>query len=207
MPKPRANPARATKATGRVPKSNGKARAKPLPAKAQLGSQPAAKPRSADSSLPDFISFALCQLVDRPPDGPDWVREVKLNGWRVQIRVEDGRATIRTRKDLDYTNTFPEIAKAARGLDNCIIDGEICAVGKDGVTVFSALQAAMKSERTEKLTLFAFDLLWLGEEDIRAQPVVVRKKRLRDFFDENKDQRIRFIDHLAATGRDVMDIA
>jgi bifunctional non-homologous end joining protein LigD len=97
---------------------------------------------------------------------------VKLDGWRVQVRVEDGTAIIRTRKGLDYTSTFPEIAKAARGLDNCIIDGEICAVGKDGLTDFSALQAAMKSDQTDKLILFAFDLLWLGDQDLRAQPLV-----------------------------------
>jgi bifunctional non-homologous end joining protein LigD len=122
--------------------------------------------------------------------------------------VEDGRATIRTRKGLDYTSTFPEIAKAARGLNNCIIDGEICAVGKDGLTDFSALQAAMKGDRTDRLILFAFDLLWLDVEELRVQPLVVRKKLLRDFLEENKDQKqIRFIDHLDATGGDVMDIA
>jgi bifunctional non-homologous end joining protein LigD len=133
---------------------------------------------------------------------------VKLDGWRVQVRVEDGRATIRTRKGLDYTGTFPEIAKAARGFDKCIIDGEICAVGKDGLTDFSALQAAMKSDRTNNLILFSFDLLWLEDEDLRAKPLALRKKRLRDFLDENKDQKqIRFIDHLDATGGDVMDIA
>jgi bifunctional non-homologous end joining protein LigD len=126
----------------------------------------------------------------------------------VQVRAEDGRATIRTRKGLDYTGTFPEIAKAARGFDNCIIDGEICAVGKDGLTDFSALQAAMKSDRTDNLILFSFDLLWLEDEDLRAKPLALRKKRLRDFLDENKDQKqIRFIDHLDATGGDVMDIA
>lgn len=133
---------------------------------------------------------------------------MKLDGWRVQVRVEDGRATIRTRKGLDYTGSFPDIAKAARGLLNCIIDGEVCAIGKDGVSDFSALQAAMKNDRTEKLVLFAFDLLWLGDEDLRARPLVVRKKQLRDFLEESKDQKqIRFIDHLDATGGDVLDIA
>lgn len=66
----------------------------------------------------------------------------------------------------------------------------------------------MKGDRTDKLIPFAFDLLWIGDEDLRAQPLVVRKKRLRDFLEQNKDQRvIRFIDHLDATSRDVMDIA
>jgi bifunctional non-homologous end joining protein LigD len=210
MRRRRSNPARVTKATGRLQKPGARPPGKsPLLGRAPLGSLPAGRGRSAASStLPEFIPFALCQLVDRPPNGPDWVHEIKLDGWRVQVRVENGRATIRTRKGLDYTGTFPEIAQAARGLDNYIMDGEICVVGKDSLTDFSALQAAMKGDRTEKLILFAFDLLWLGDEDLRAQPLIVRKKRLRDFLEENKDQElIRFIDHLDATGSDVMDTA
>jgi bifunctional non-homologous end joining protein LigD len=62
------------------------------------------------------------------------VHEIKLDGWRIQIRVEDGTATLRTRKGLDYTSTFPELARVARGFDNCIIDGEVCFVRKDGIT-------------------------------------------------------------------------
>jgi bifunctional non-homologous end joining protein LigD len=67
----------------------------------------------------------------------------------VEVRVEDGKATIRTRNGHDYTSTFPRLAKAARGLDNCIIDGEICVIDKDGVSDFSALQAAMKGDKTD----------------------------------------------------------
>jgi bifunctional non-homologous end joining protein LigD len=145
VPKPRASREKATKGIAQQNRSSAKRRSVAYPQK---------RVRRA-SSLPDFTPFALCQLVDRPPNGPDWVHEIKLDGWRVQVRVEDGRATIRTRKGLDYTSTFPEIAKAARGLDNCIIDGEICAVGRDGLTDFSALQAAMKANTTDKLILFA----------------------------------------------------
>jgi bifunctional non-homologous end joining protein LigD len=181
-------------------------RRKPLVGKAPLGSLPAKRGRSAASSLPDFIPFATCLLVDRPPNGPDWVHEVKLDGWRVQVRVEDGTATIRTRNGHDYT--FPEIAKAARGFDNCIIDGEICAVGKDGLTDFSALQAAMKGGRTDKLILFAFDLLFIGNEDLCSYHLMERKTELRTLLEANSDQNVvRFQDHLDAAGNDVLDIA
>jgi bifunctional non-homologous end joining protein LigD len=126
----------------------------------------------------------------------------------VQVRVEDGTATIRTRNGHDYTGTFPEIAKAARGFDNCIMDGEICAVAKDGLTDFSALQAAMKSDRTDKLILFAFDLLFIGSEDLRLRHLMERKAELRTLIEANPDQAVvRFQDHLDAAGRDVIDIA
>jgi putative acetyltransferase len=80
----------------------------------------------------------LALLVTARPIPPGQME----NEMALQVRVEDGTATIRTRNGHDYTGTFPEIAKAARGFDNCIIDGEICAVGRDGLTDFSALQAA-----------------------------------------------------------------
>jgi bifunctional non-homologous end joining protein LigD len=96
--------------------------------KAPLGSLPAKRGRSAASPLPEFIEFATCLLVDRPPNGPDWVHEIKLDGLRPQIRFEDGTATLRTRNGHDYSSTFPELARIARGFDNCIIDGEVCFV-------------------------------------------------------------------------------
>jgi hypothetical protein len=90
------------------------------------------------------------------------VHEIKLDGWRIQIRVENGTATLRTRNGHDYSRTFPELARIARGFENCIIDGEVCSVRKDGITDFSDLQAAMKAGKTAGLVFFAFDLLFLG---------------------------------------------
>ena len=136
------------------------------------------------------------------------MHEVKLDGWRLQVRADDGTAALRTRKGLDYSHVFPELAKAARGFDNCIIDGEICFVRKDGITDFSGLQAAMKAGKTASLVFFAFDLLWLVDEDLRSKPLVVRKKKLLDLLAENKDQKIiQLAEHLDATGSDVLRVA
>ena len=121
------------------------------------------------------------------------------------MRVEDGSATIRTRNGHDYSSTFPEIARAARGLDNCIIDAEICAVDKDGVTDFSALQAAMKADKTDRLILFAFDLLWLGDEDFRSRHLLERKERLQALLPYAGDGgRFQYVDHLDFAGANVM---
>ncbi len=212
MARPRSSPAKATKATGRGQKPSAKppakAARKQLLGKAPLGSLPAKKGRSAASPLPDFIPFATCLLVDRPPNGPDWVHEVKLDGWRLQIRVEDGKATLRTRNGHDYSSTFPELGRVARGFDNGIIDGEVCYVRKDGVTDFSGLQAAMKGGKTASLIFFAFDLLVLGEQDLRVLPLVERKKRLQALLAENKDQKmIQLAEHLDVAGSDVLKAA
>jgi len=58
-------------------------------------------PRKGASSMPPFIPPQLCKRVGRPPSGGDWVHEIKLDGYRTQLRVEDGEAVMRTRKGLD----------------------------------------------------------------------------------------------------------
>ena len=147
-------------------------------------------------------------MVDRPPNGPDWVHEIKLDGRRVQVRVEDGTAIIRTRNGHNYTSTFPDIARAASGFDNCIIDGEICFVRKDGITDFSSLQAAMKASKTAALVYFVFDLLIRRDIDLRSRPLIERKKQLQDLLAENTDQTIiRLTEHLDVTGSDVLRVA
>ena len=136
------------------------------------------------------------------------MHEIKLDGWRIQIRVEDGAATLRTRNGHDYSSTFPELARVSRGFDNCIIDGEVCSVRKDGISDFSDLQAAMKAGKTAELVFFAFDLLFLGEQDLRSNPLVVRKKKLLDLLAENKHQStIRLAEHLDVAGVDVLNAA
>ncbi len=95
------------------------------------------------------------------------------------MRVLDGEATLKTRKGLDWTTKYPEIAEAASTLPDAIIDGEICALDDNGVPDFAALQAALSEGKTGELVYFAFDLLYEGGEDVRSLPLVERKARLQ----------------------------
>jgi len=100
------------------------------------------------------------------------------------------------------------LARIARGFDNCIIDGEVCSVRKDGITDFSALQAAMKAGKTAGLVSFAFDLLFLGDQDLRALSLMERKKRLQALLAKNKDQTmIQLAEYLDVAGSDVLKAA
>jgi bifunctional non-homologous end joining protein LigD len=122
--------------------------------------------------------------------------------------VEDGTATLRTRNGHDYSHIFPELARIARGFDNGIIDGEVCSVRKDGITDFSRLQAAMKQGATASLVFFAFDLLFLDEQDLRSLPLIERKQRLQSLLATNKDQKmIQLAEHLDVAGTDVLKAA
>ncbi len=88
------------------------------------GSQAASK-RSA--RMPDFIPPQLARLVDRPPEGKGWGHEIKIDGYRIQLHVSGGEATLYTRKGLDWTEKFSGLASAAASLPDCIIDGEVAA--------------------------------------------------------------------------------
>ena len=56
--------------------------------------------------MPEFVAPQLCRLVDEPPAGPVWVHEIKFDGYRMQLRVANGRSVLRTRKALDWTERF-----------------------------------------------------------------------------------------------------
>jgi bifunctional non-homologous end joining protein LigD len=62
------------------------------------------------SEMPDFVAPQLCTPVERPPAGDGWCHEIKFDGYRVQLRIEDGKATLKTRKGLDWTDKFASIA-------------------------------------------------------------------------------------------------
>jgi bifunctional non-homologous end joining protein LigD len=164
-----------------------------------------AKPKKV-RRMPDFIEPQLTKLVERAPSGPGWVHEVKLDGYRLQLRVANGKATLRTRKGLDWTRKFQAIADVAAQLPDCMIDGEACALDHDGAPDFAGLQAALSDGRDEDLIFFAFDLMLLEGEDLRPLPLVDRKARLQELLAGLKDRRkqIRYVEHLETAGDAVL---
>ena len=169
-----------------------------------------AKPKGRPAPMPDFIEPQLCKLAERAPSGGAFGHEIKFDGYRMQLRVEGGEAALRTRKGLDWTERFPEIAAAARGLQDCIVDGEICALDAQGQPDFGGLQAALSTGETKDLIYFAFDLLHAGGEDLMRLPLMDRKARLQPVLKAAKGKaadRLRYVDHLTAPGEKVLDSA
>ena len=167
-----------------------------------------AKARRA--AMPDFVAPQLCQSVGTPPSGSGWGHEVKFDGYRVQLRVSNGEVTLKTRKGLDWTDKFSAIAKEAAKLPDAMIDGEIVAVDKDGNPDFSALQAALSEQKTDRLIFFAFDLLFADGLDLRSLPLVERKERLEKLLEGRRAKAlslIRYVGHLEADGPAVLQSA
>jgi len=133
--------------------------------------------KGAASKMPQFIAPQLCKAVTRPPAGSDWVHEIKLDGYRMQLRVAEGHAVMRTRKGLDWTDKFSAVAEAAVSLEDCILDGEVVALDQYGAPDFAALQAALSEGRSKDLVYFVFDLLHADGEDLRQLPLTERKAR------------------------------
>jgi bifunctional non-homologous end joining protein LigD len=166
--------------------------------------------KHATKTLPDFIAPELCTLVDRPPGGKGWVHEIKFDGYRIQMRVEDGAVTLRTRKGLDWTGQFSAIAKTARNLPDCILDGEIVALDHTGNPNFASLQAALSDGKTDNLIFFAFDLLFSDGEDLRPMSLEDRKANLKEMLDgkcKRDEGVIRYVEHFKTGGDAILKSA
>jgi len=157
------------------------------------------------AAMPDFVAPELCTLVDHPPSGEAWGHEIKFDGYRVQLRVEDGEATLKTRKGLDWTDKFKSIAKQARKLQDALIDGEIVALDDKGAPNFSALQAAISDGKTNALIFFAFDLLFAEGEDLRRLPLRERKARLKALLEAHRSEQIRYVEHFEVDGEAMLE--
>jgi bifunctional non-homologous end joining protein LigD len=174
------------------------------PARRAAASQRAEVKRKAAEGLPDFIAPQLCLSVERPSNEPGWAHEVKFDGYRVQLRICDGKATLKTRKGLDWTDKFKAIAAAAAALPDGIIDGEIVALDDHRTPNFAALQAALSDRRTDDLIFYAFDLLFEGDEDLRPQPLGERKRRLAALLPGRDSALIRYVEHFETAGDAVL---
>ena len=151
--------------------------------------------------LPEFVPPELATLVDKPPTGEDWVHEIKFDGYRTQCRLESGRAWMRTRTGLDWTERFRPIADAAARLPvgGAILDGEIVALEPSGVPSFALLQETLKTGPLDTLVYYVFDLLFLEGRDLRGAPLEQRKSMLAALIGGGEGP-IHFSDHQLGSG-------
>ena len=154
-------------------------------------------------ALPAFRPPELATLVDRVPDGKDWLFEMKYDGYRCLAAIAGPEVRLYTRNGNDWTEQFraivPPLARLSPG--SALIDGELCAQ-KDGRTDFSALKAALSSGGP--LVYLAFDLLEQDGKDLTGLPLLKRKERLRALIGKvDKDAPIQFSEHVVGRGEEV----
>jgi bifunctional non-homologous end joining protein LigD len=164
------------------------------------------KPRKTADALPDFIEPQLAKAVDKPPAGPGWAHEIKFDGYRIQMRVQGGKAMLKTRKGLDWSHRFPEISAAGARLPDGVFDGEVVALDHTGAPDFGALQGALADGPTKDLVFFVFDQLFDGLEDLRPSSLTERKARLKAALAQ-APVNIRYVDHFVTGGDAVLQSA
>jgi bifunctional non-homologous end joining protein LigD len=122
----------------------------------------------------------LSQLVEKPPSGPQWVHEIKLDGFRMAARIDNGRVQLLTRTGLDWTARYPSAAAALANVNvkMAYLDGELCGVDDAGLPSFAHTQAATDGERGVHTVYYAFDLLHIGGWDISNLELTKRKELL-----------------------------
>ncbi len=177
---------------------------------AAAGVEPASGEGDADPSrasgavrapMPDTIAPELATKVERVPAGEEWLHEIKLDGYRVLVRVEGDDVRFFTRNGIDWTKRFAALVEPVRslGLSDAWLDGEVTVVMPDGRTSFGALQAELKRGAAADLTYHVFDLLYLDGYDLRETPLAGRKGLLARAL-APAGARVRYVDHLEGHG-------
>jgi len=161
----------------------------------------AGRPRAEPTVLPQWIKPQLTKLVDKPPEGSDWLHEIKFDGYRMHARLDRGAVRLLTRTGLDWTHKYPAIASGISSLAarQAYLDGELCGVRPDGTSSFSLIQNASDAGHGDALVFFLFDLLHLDGEAISSAPLLERKERLRKLL-SNASPPLQYSDHQIGRG-------
>jgi bifunctional non-homologous end joining protein LigD len=135
--------------------------------------------------------------IAKPFNDPEYIFELKHDGFRALAYVEEGTCRLVSRN----SNLFKSFAslKASLGklrVQNAILDGEIICIDGHGISRFNQLFS-----RQGTPVFYAFDLLWLNDEDVRNHPLIDRKERLRELIDRNKPERIIYAQHVEREGK------
>ncbi len=171
---------------------------------------PAARPARRGKSggktpMPEWIAPELASLVEQPPRG-EWAYELKLDGYRLMSRIEDGHVRLLTRNGHDWTERLPHLEKALAGLglQRSWLDGELVVLDEEGRPDFQALQNAFEEGRGENILYVLFDLPYHEGEDLRDVALEERRARLEALLEGRDEDPLRFSATLAEDPRDLL---
>jgi bifunctional non-homologous end joining protein LigD len=152
----------------------------------------------------------LALPVEKPPEGDNWLHEIKFDGYRLMAAIQDGRVRLLTRRGLDWTNRFPGIAKAleALPLKSALIDGEAVVEDGSGISSFSALQDALTDRQgATNALLYAFDLPYLDGYSLLDAALDSRKEALEKLLLANRHPALRYSEHVIGNGPAMLENA
>jgi bifunctional non-homologous end joining protein LigD len=155
-----------------------------------------------------FVEFQSPTLVERAPQGSEWIHEIKYDGYRTELILQDGEVRAYTRRGYDWTDRYGSIVAAAARLDaqSAIIDGEAVVLGSTGMPDYQALERELGNRKSQRLTFYAFDLLHLNGRDLRRRPLIERKAALQELL-AGAPAALIYAEHLEAEGKAVFEHA
>ncbi|RWB05455.1 MAG: ATP-dependent DNA ligase [Mesorhizobium sp.] len=155
-----------------------------------------------------FVPPMQPELVDAPPEGEEWIHEIKFDGYRTQIIKDEDGIRLLTRRGYDWTARYKVLADQAAAIeaDDFIIEGEAIVVDEAGRSDFHALQSAVSSrDPSQEYYLVAFDLLHMNGHDLRNMPLEDRRDILEGTIEAGG--RIQFSEAMPGTGDAVYYLA
>ena len=169
-----------------------------------------------EKPMPTVIHPMLATPTGKAFDDPDWLFEIKWDGYRAIAFIEDGRVRLVSRNQNDLTAQFPELGSLPQFVkaQRAILDGEIVALDEEGRPSFSLMQqrtgfqpGKRRSPRREgiRVVYYAFDLLYLDGVDLRHVALEQRKQLLQDRIENS--EVIHFSDHYAEKGLELFEAA
>jgi bifunctional non-homologous end joining protein LigD len=166
---------------------------------------PSAYAGAKKAALPDFVEPQLATLVDAAPAGADWLHEIKLDGYRMQVRLDRGKVRMLTRRGHDWSAKMPTLVAtlAKLPIERALLDGELVVMRDGGISDFQRLQNSLSEGRDGDCVLYLFDCLYLDGYDVRGVKLLDRKQLLSQCFDAAgaaDSGRLRVSDHIVGQG-------
>ena len=163
-------------------------------------------------TLPKFVAPQLASLAKAPPVGKNWVHELKLDGYRIEARIDRKKSSVQllTRTGLDWTHRMKALAGAISELavETALLDGEVVVLEPDGSTSFANLQAAFQEGTKHTLSYFLFDLLHLDGHNLRDLPLLERKELLAAVMTSaDAEGPVRMSEHLTGDAGEIFSSA
>lgn len=157
------------------------------------------------SSAPENVKPMKATLIDEPFDDPDWVYEVKWDGYRAIARVTKTGVKLVSRNSIPFDKYYPILDLLKTWRINAVIDGEIVVLDDKGLSDFGALQN-WRSEADGNLVYYVFDILWYEGKNLMDLPLFERQAILQDILPTD-DKRMRLSKVFAARGIEFFDAA
>lgn len=143
----------------------------------------------------------LPTLIKEPFDHPDWIFEIKWDGYRVMTQIQNGKICMMSKNGREFTR-FSQICNSLFEINyDVVLDGEIVVLDQDGKPNFSKLMFSRKNQ----LTYYAFDILSLKGKSLMRLPLIRRKEILKDLLPETP--QVRFSGHVEGQGIGLFELA